>query len=144
VSAYLVVVLSSGTELYYLTSKSEQARKQASKVSLGTRSTSRKAHMRKVHGATYIHIYIHIFTHTHHSPTLGAHIHAHGFWVGMGAMSLFMGRHGWASVLCIPASSSNLESNFSDAGNMLTKKRSGPKPGTVYDFLFVRSNQDLV
>jgi hypothetical protein len=31
------------------------------------------------------------------SPTLGAH--AHGFWVGMGAMLLFMGGHGWASIL---------------------------------------------
>jgi hypothetical protein len=32
----------------------------------------------------------------HHkqSPTLGAHTHAHGFWVGMGAMLLFMGGHG--------------------------------------------------
>jgi len=40
------------------------------------------------------------------SPKLGAHraipmpmpTHAHGFWVGMGAMLLFMGRHGWAWV----------------------------------------------
>jgi hypothetical protein len=38
------------------------------------------------------------------SPTLGAHTHAHGFWVGMDAMLLFMGGHGWASVLCIPVS----------------------------------------
>jgi hypothetical protein len=28
--------------------------------------------------------------------------HAHGFWVGMGAMLLFMGGHGWVLVLCIP------------------------------------------
>jgi hypothetical protein len=28
------------------------------------------------------------------SPTLGAHTHAHGFWVAMGAMLLFMGGHG--------------------------------------------------
>ena len=49
--------------------------------------------------------------------------HTHGFWVGMGVMLLFMGGHGWASVLCIPASSSKSESNFSDAGNTLTKKR---------------------
>jgi hypothetical protein len=28
------------------------------------------------------------------SPILGAHTHAHGFWVGMGAMLLFMGGHG--------------------------------------------------
>jgi hypothetical protein len=48
------------------------------------------------------------------SPTLGAH--THGFWVGMGAMLLFMGGHGcdiivhgWASVLCIPASNSKSE-----------------------------------
>ena len=25
--------------------------------------------------------------------------HAHGFWVGMGAMLLFMGGHGWAHVM---------------------------------------------
>jgi hypothetical protein len=91
----------------------------------------------------------------HQSPTLGAHTHAHahahGFWVGMGAMLLFMGGHGrdiivhgWASVLCIPVSSSKLESNFSDARNTLTKKRSGLKSSTVNDLLFVRSNQDLV
>jgi hypothetical protein len=67
-----------------------------------------------------------------------------GFWVGMGAMLLSMGGHGWASVLCIPAFSSKLESNFSDAGNTLTKKHSGLKPSTVNDLLFVRSNQDLV
>ena len=30
------------------------------------------------------------------SPTLGAHAHAHGFWVGMGAILMFMGGHGWA------------------------------------------------
>jgi hypothetical protein len=52
--------------------------------------------------------------------------------------------HGWASVLCIPASNSKSESNFSDVANMLIKKRSGLKPVTVNDFLFVRSNQDLV
>ena len=69
--------------------------------------------------------------------------HAHGFWVGMGAISLFMGGHGWAWVLCTLGSNSKLESNFSNAGNMLTKKCSGLKP-TVNDFLFVRSNQDLV
>ena len=28
------------------------------------------------------------------SPTLGAHTHAHGFWVGMGAKLLFMDEHG--------------------------------------------------
>ena len=87
----------------------------------------------------------------HQSPTLGAH--AHGFWVGMGVMLLFMGEHGcdiiihgWAvgTGLCIPASNSKLESNFSDAWNTLTKKRSGLKPTIVNDFLFVRSNQDLV
>ena len=47
-------------------------------------------------------------------------------------------------VLCIPASNSKSESNFSDAGNTLTKKRSGLKPTIVNDLLFVRSNQDLV
>ena len=32
------------------------------------------------------------------SPTLGAHTHAyaHGFWVGMDAILLFIGGHGWA------------------------------------------------
>ena len=30
------------------------------------------------------------------SPTLGAHTHDHGFWVGMGAILLFTGGHGWA------------------------------------------------
>jgi hypothetical protein len=70
--------------------------------------------------------------------------HAHGFWVGMGAMLLFMGGHEWASVLWIPASSSKWESNLSDAGNTLSKKRSGLKLATVNGLLFVRSNQDLV
>ena len=44
----------------------------------------------------------------------------------------------------IPASNSKSESNFSDAGNMLTKKRCRLKPMIVNDFFFVRSNQDLV
>jgi hypothetical protein len=75
----------------------------------------------------------------------------YGFWVSMGAMLLFMGGHGcdiivhgWASVLCIPAFNSKSESNFSDSWNTLTKKRSGLKPTTMNDLLFVRSNQDLV
>jgi len=75
----------------------------------------------------------------------------------MGAMLLFMGGHGcdiivhgWAWVgigfvhPCIPASNSKSESNFSDAWNTLTKKRSKMKPTIVNDLLFVRSNQDLV
>ena len=57
----------------------------------------------------------------------------HGFWVGKGSI-----------LLCIPTSNSESESNFSDAGNTLVKKRSGLKPKTVNDLLFVRSNQDLV
>jgi hypothetical protein len=57
--------------------------------------------------------------------------HAHGFWVDMGAMLLFMGGHGWASLFSIPAFSSKLESKFSDAGNTLTKKRFGLKPETL-------------
>jgi hypothetical protein len=65
-------------------------------------------------------------------------------WVGMGAILLFMGGHGWASVLCILASGSKSKSNFSDAGNTLTKKRPGLKPTTMNNLLFVRSNQDLV
>jgi hypothetical protein len=63
--------------------------------------------------------------------------HAHGFWVGMGAMLLFMGGHGWALILCIPTSSSKSESNFSDAGNTLTNKCSGVKPSTINGLLFV-------
>ena len=34
--------------------------------------------------------------------------HTHGFWVGMGVMLLFMGGHGWASVLYIPESNSKI------------------------------------
>ena len=48
------------------------------------------------------------------------------------------------SVLCIPASNSKSESNFTDARNTLTKKHSGLKPAIMNDLLFVRSNQDLV
>ena len=70
--------------------------------------------------------------------------HTHGFWVGMGAILSFMGGHGWGWVLCIPTSNSKSGSNFSDVGNTLTKKRFGLKPTTTNDFLFVRSNQDLV
>ena len=70
--------------------------------------------------------------------------HTYGFWVGMGVMLLFMGGYGWASVLCIPTFNSKSESNFSDAGNTLTKTRSGLKPTTMNNLLFVRSNQDLV
>ena len=32
--------------------------------------------------------------HRHQSPTLGAHTHAHGFWMGKGAILLIMGGHG--------------------------------------------------
>ena len=81
---------------------------------------------------------------SHQSPTLGAHAHAHPYpWV-LGGHGCDIIVHGWASVLCIPASNSKSESNFSDAGNTLTKKRSGLKPTTMNDLLFVRSNQDLV
>ena len=41
------------------------------------------------------------------------------------------------------ASHSKLESNFSDAGNTLTKKSSRLKPTIVNDHLFVWSNQNL-
>jgi hypothetical protein len=86
------------------------------------------------------------------SPTSGAHTHAHVHvhahahpcpWV-LGGHECDVIVHGWASVLCIPASNSKSESNFSDAENTLTKKRFGLKPATVNDLLFVRSNQDLV
>ena len=78
------------------------------------------------------------------SPTLGAHTHAHSCpWV-LGGHGCNVIVHEWASVLCIPASSSKSESNFSDVGNTLTKKHSGLKLVTVNDLLFVQSNQDLV
>ena len=67
--------------------------------------------------------------------------HTHGFGGGDGCDVIV---HGWAWVLCIPASNSKTESNFSDAGNTITKKRSGLKPTIVNDLLFVRSNQDLM
>ena len=47
------------------------------------------------------------------------------------------------SILCIPASSSKSECNFSDAGNTLTAKRNGLKPCTLDTLLFMRSNIDL-
>ena len=47
-------------------------------------------------------------------------------------------------VLCIPASNSKSESNFLDAGNTLTKKRSELKPTIVNNLLCVQSNQNLV
>jgi hypothetical protein len=50
-----------------------------------------------------------------------------------------MGGHG-----CMLASNSKSESNFSDAGNTLIKKRFDVKPATMNDLSFVRSNQDLV
>jgi hypothetical protein len=65
-------------------------------------------------------------------------------WARMGAMLLFMGEHGWASVLCIHVSYSKSESKFLDAWNTLTNKRSGLKSATMNDLLFIRSNQDLV
>jgi len=53
----------------------------------------------------------------HQSPTLGAH--AHGFWVGMGVMLLFMGGHGcdiiihgWARVCA------SLHPNWSQTSRM--------------------------
>ena len=84
------------------------------------------------------------------SPTSGVHIHArvhaHAHpcpWV-LGGHECNVIVRGWASVLCIPASNFNSESNFSDAESTLTKKHFGLKPTIVNDFLFVRSNQDLV
>ena len=57
--------------------------------------------------------------------------------MGMGAILMFMGGHGWALVLYIPASNSKSESNFSDAGNTLTKKCSRLMPTTMNDlYLF--------
>jgi hypothetical protein len=71
--------------------------------------------------------------------------HTHGFWVGMGAILLFMG-FGWAWVLCIPASSSISESNFSDAGNTLTNKHFGLKPHykkPVFFFMFQKTRKNV-
>ena len=82
--------------------------------------------------------------------------YAHGFWVGMGAMLLFIsGRgHGWAWVryycswvgigFVHPCIQLQIGVKLLDAGNTLTKKHSGLKPTTMNDLLFVRSNQDLV
>jgi hAT family C-terminal dimerisation region len=47
------------------------------------------------------------------------------------------------SVLCVPASSSKSENNFSDAGNTITPKRSRLKPALINDLMFLRSNPDL-
>jgi hypothetical protein len=73
------------------------------------------------------------------SPTLGAHTHAHAHlcpWV-LGGHGCDVIVHGWASVLCILASSSKSESNFLGVGNTLTKKHSGLKPAIVNDLLSV-------
>ena len=48
------------------------------------------------------------------------------WWKLKGASTFPIMLHVAHSVLCIPASNSKLESNFSDAGNTLTKKRSDP------------------
>lgn len=48
------------------------------------------------------------------------------------------------SILCVPASSSASEYNFSDAGNVISEKRTLLKPKTVADILFLKSNYDLV
>jgi hypothetical protein len=51
----------------------------------------------------------------------------------------------WVGIgLCIPASGSKSESNFLNARNTLTKKRSILKATIMNGLLFVRSNQDLV
>jgi hypothetical protein len=47
------------------------------------------------------------------------------------------------STLCILASSTMSENNFSDAGNTLTKKRNQLKPQTINNFMFMRSNRDI-
>ena len=55
--------------------------------------------------------------------------HAHGFWVGMGSI-----------LLCIPASNSSSEANFSDARHMLTKKRSELRASPVALHLHLHSS----
>jgi hypothetical protein len=66
------------------------------------------------------------------------------WWKLKGAPTFPIMSHVARLVLCIHASSSKSESNFSDVGITLTKKRSTLKPTTMNDLLFVRSNQDLV
>ena len=63
VSAYLVVVLSLGTEFYYLTSKSEQARRQASKQGIIGNSFHLSQGTHEESPRSYIYLYTHI-THT--------------------------------------------------------------------------------
>ncbi len=48
------------------------------------------------------------------------------------------------SILCIPASSAKSESNFSDASDTFSKKRTQLKSSKVDDLLFIRSNKDLI
>ncbi|GBG73208.1 hypothetical protein CBR_g12925 [Chara braunii] len=48
------------------------------------------------------------------------------------------------AILCVPASSSKSECNFSDAGNTVTKKRNQLNPFVVDSVLFVRSNYDVL
>jgi hypothetical protein len=83
----------------------------------------------------------------HAEPYIGyppMHMGVGWAWVRCYCSWVRMSGRRWTSVLCIPASSSKSESSFSDVGNTLTKKRSGLKPTTMNDLLFVRSNQDLV
>lgn len=47
------------------------------------------------------------------------------------------------SILSMPSSSSMSETNFSNAGGTITKKRSNLKPYVVNDLLFIRSNSDI-
>lgn len=47
------------------------------------------------------------------------------------------------SILCVSASSAKSESNFSDAGNTLTEKRSNLDPHILNDMMFLRSNHDV-
>ena len=55
--------------------------------------------------------------------------HTHGFWVGMGAMLLYMGGHWFCASLhlCIQL---QIRVKILDAGNTLTKKRPRLKPTT--------------
>ena len=61
------------------------------------------------------------------------------WWKLKGAPTFPIMPHVVRSVLCIPASNSKLESNFSDARNTITNKRSGLKPTIVNNLLFERT-----
>jgi hypothetical protein len=96
---------------------------------------------------------------SHQSPTLGAHTHAHALahthaHAHAHPCPLVLGGHGcdiivhaWAWVgigFVHPCIQLQIGVKLLGCRNTLTKKRFEPKPTTVNNLLFVRSNQDLV